>query len=211
LRWPGLVEGLLIANAVGATVIVWAEPARGIVPQIILATLAGLALATTGIAAATPRRRSGRLLQLGDVVAATSLPAFFLALLVQITLGAGSIAAAVGLRLDAVGFFILAVLMSAFWGAFVALRVATVPKNSPRLLVSLIALLLPSVLADGIAAISANHVLGLPAVLLVTVAVTLLILAAVQQMLTKSVRERSRADPKSDREGGQRGPSAAER
>ena len=186
--WPSLVQGLLIANAVGATVTVWAEPTRGIAPQVILTILAGLASATTTAAIVLPRAQSGRLLKLADLVAAASLPAFFLGILVKQTLNAGGVAAEVGLRLDAVAFFILAVMISVFWGIFVALRVVVEPPNSRRLLAALIALCLPNALADGIAAISGNHVLGLPAVLLVTVAVTLLIIAAVQQMLAKSAQ-----------------------
>ena len=188
--WPGLVAGLLIANAVGATVTVWAEPTRGVGPQIILTILAGLAAATTAAAGVVPRLRSGRrLLKLGDLLAAASLPIFFMGILVKQTLNADGAAAALGLRLDAVAIFILGVMITIFWGIFVALRIVAAPRSAPRLLAGLIALHLPTALADGIAAISADHVLGLPVVLLVTIAVTLLILAAVQQPLAKSAEE----------------------
>ena len=180
--WSGLVAGLLIANAVGATVTVWTEPAGYVGPKVVLTVLAGLAVATLGVAAMSPRSRSGRrLVMLGDLLAAASLPAYFVGILVQQTRGADGAAAALGLRIDAVAIFILAVFLAVFWGIFVALRLVAAPRPRPRLLAGLVALQQPVALVDGIAAISANHVLGLPAVLLVTVAVTPLIVAAVQQ------------------------------
>ncbi len=184
--WSGLVAGLLIANAVGATVTVWTEPAEYVGPKVVLTILAGLAVATLGVAAISPHSMSGRrLVTLGDLLAAASLPTHFVGILVQQTQGADGAAAALGIRIDAVAIFILAVFLVLFWGIFVALRLVTAPRDGPRLLAGLVALQQPVALVDGIAAISANHVLGLPAVLLVTVAVTLLVVAAVQQARAK--------------------------
>jgi len=89
------VAGLLIANAVGATVTVWTEPAGDVVPKVVLTMLAGLAVATLGVAAMSPRSRLGRrLVMLGDLLAAASLPAYFAGILVQQTRGADGAAAA---------------------------------------------------------------------------------------------------------------------
>lgn len=185
--WPGLVACLLSANAVAATVEVWLEPTRGITPQIILTVFATSAVIALAVAALPPDSVLGRrMLTAGDYIAAATIPIYFLALSLKGALGADGAAASFGLKMDAVAYFALSIMVAVYWGIFVLLRLAVPPPPGCRLMIALVSLNLPISLSDGIAGISANHVLGLPTVLVVTVAVTFLLVAIVQQARMKA-------------------------